>query len=65
MTLCEIVEKHGLPVTVVSEDPLFGRNPFTLLVEDKRGFTVEYVWDKSSGWVGKSELADYVLCDQS
>jgi hypothetical protein len=63
MTLCEIVAKHGLLVTVKSKDPLFGKNPFVLLAEDEHGFTVEYVSDKIRGWVGKSELADYVLFD--
>jgi len=63
MTLKQLADKHGLPITVKSEDRFFGQNPFVLLAEDEMGFTVEYVSDKSKGWIGKSELADYVLFD--
>jgi len=60
MTLCEIVEKHGLPVTVVSEDPLFGGVVMTLLAEEKMGFWYEQSHVVSAGhsWIGKNELKD-------
>lgn len=37
MTLKQLADKHGLPVTVVSEDPLFGGIFFTLENEDRDG----------------------------
>jgi len=59
MTLCEIAAKHDLPVSVVSSDPTFGGEVFTLLYEDRdaRGFL--YVSpDGVRGWMSRIELSD-------
>jgi hypothetical protein len=58
MTLCEIVEKHGLPVKVVSSNPTFGGIFFTLEHEDRDGKGFWFSHPDGNGWMSQSELTD-------
>lgn len=67
MTLKELADDHGLPVTVVSKYPHFGGDIFTLLYEDQDARRFLYVRsDGFLGWMIYRELLDtWVVCPET